>query len=146
MIPRNGSPSEIERILAHEYVHAIQYRTDFVDRARESGIWRVMTEGSAVYVEDVYTRAFLGFSTIERRCEGYRTGTPYERYAAQPYCFGGQYFAETLDSPTELLSPNTTLPTTTEQVLHPGTAEGPTNLSVVDGTPSGWYTPASMDR
>ncbi len=146
MIPRNGSPSEIERILAHEYVHAIQYRTDFVDRARESGIGRVMIEGSAVYVEDVYTREFLGFSTIERRCEGYRTGTPYERYAAQPYCFGGQYFAERLDSPTELLSPNTTLPTTTEQVLHPGTTEGPANLSVVDETPSDWYTPASMDR
>ncbi|MFW5935006.1 MAG: hypothetical protein ACOCQL_04070 [Halolamina sp.] len=146
MIPRNGSPSEITRILAHEYVHAIQYRTDFVDRARESGIWRVMTEGSAVYVEDVYTREFLGFSAIERRCDGYRTGTPYERYAAQPYCFGGQYFAERLDSPTELLSPNTTLPTTTEQVLHPGTTEGPANLSVVDETPSDWYTPASMDR
>lgn len=146
MVPRNGSPADIERILAHEYVHAVQYRAGFVDRARESGIGRVLVEGSAVYVEDVYTRQFLGFSAIERRCEAYRNGTPYERYAAQPYCFGGQYFAETLDSPAELLSPDTTLPTTTEQVLHPGTADEPAKLTVVDETPSDWYTPASMDR
>jgi len=146
MVPRDGTPPEIERVLAHEYVHAIQYQTDFVDRAGESGIWRVMMEGSAVYAENVYTREFLGFSTIERRCERYRTGTPYERYVGQPYCFGGQYFAETLDSPNDLLDPGLRLPNTTEQVLHPASTDRPANLTVVDETPTDWYTPASMDR
>ena len=144
IVPRNGSPTEIERVLAHEYVHAIQYQTDFV--ARESGIARVITEGSAVYAENVYTLEYFGFSTIERRCEGYRNGTPYERYAAQPYCFGGQYFAETLDSPAELLSSEIALPNTSEQVLHPESTEAPTNLTVVDETPTDWSTPASMNR
>lgn len=153
--PQNQSVDQVTRLLAHEYVHAIQYRsvggnrTIFLDRVTEresSGVQRALIEGSAVYVEDAYTHRYLGFSATERRCAEYRNGTPYERYAAQPYCFGGRYFAETLDSPAELLSPDTTLPNTTEQVLHPESNEPPANLTVVDDTPTDWYTPASMDR
>lgn len=155
IIPRNGSPAQVARILAHEYVHAVQYRADsesqtrFIDRvsARE-GVWvqRALIEGSAVYVEDVYTKQFLGFSALDRRCAEYVEGTPHERYQAQPYCFGGRYFAEQLDSPSDLFSPTTALPNTTEQVLHPGTAEPPANLTVIDETSTDWSTPASFRR
>mgnify|MGYP000176886546 CR=1 FL=1 len=153
--PRNGSTAQVTRILAHEYVHAVQFRqvdgnrTEFLDRIsrRDSlGIQRTLIEGSAVAVEDAYTREYLGFSAIERRCTEYRNGTPYERYAGQAYCFGGRYFAETLDSPSEVLTPNTTLPNTTEQLLHPETTGQPANLTVVDETPTDWHTPASFDR
>lgn len=153
--PRDGSAAQVARILAHEYVHAVQFqrvsadRTSFLDRAteRESfDVQRALIEGSAVYVEDAYTRRFLGFSAIERRCAEYRNGTPYERYAGGAYCFGGRYFAARLDSPSELLSPNTTLPNTTEQLLHPGTEEPPATLAVVDETPIDWSTPASFPR
>ncbi|KPN31139.1 hypothetical protein SY89_01882 [Halolamina pelagica] len=153
--PGNGSVAQVTRILAHEYVHVVQFRrvdgnrTVFLDRVsdRESfGIQRALIEGSAVYLEDAYTRQFLGFSAIERRCGEYRNGTHYERYAGQAYCFGGQYFAAQLDSPGEAFSPNTRLPNTTEQLLHPGTTEPPANLTVVDETPTDWYTPASFAR
>lgn len=153
--PRNGSAEAVARILAHEYVHAVQFRfgpgndSGFVGEIAERdglSIQRALLEGSAVYVEDAYTRRFLGFSAIERRCEEYEQGTPYERYAGQAYCFGGRYFAAQLDSPGDLLSPTATLPNTTEQVLHPETTDEPTNLTVVDETPSNWYTPASFDR
>jgi len=153
--PRNASTAQVRRILAHEYVHAVQFRrvgenrTTLLDRvaARESfGAQRAIIEGSAVYVEDTFTRQFLGFSAIEERCAEYENGTPYERYAGQAYCFGGRYFASQLDSPSEILSPNTSLPNTTEQVLHPGSTEPPANLTIVDETPSDWYTPASFSR
>ncbi|WP_154018247.1 hypothetical protein [Halolamina sediminis] len=153
--PRNGSTAQVTRILAHEYVHAVQSqryrsnRSSLVGQAteRESfGIRRALVEGSAVYVEDAYTRQFLGFSAIERRCAEYRNGTAYERYAGQAYCFGGQYFSSQLDSPSELLSSNVTLPNTTEQLLHPGTSDPPANLTVVDETPADWSTPASYPR
>ncbi|MFD1526574.1 hypothetical protein [Halolamina salina] len=153
--PRNGSTAQVTRILAHEYVHAVQFqrasenRTTFLDRVTERdsfGIRRALIEGSAVYVEDAYTRRFLGFSAIERRCAEYRNGTAYERYAGQAYCFGGRYFATQLDSPSELLSSNVTLPNTTEQLLHPGTSDPPANLTVVDETPADWSTPASYPR
>jgi hypothetical protein len=155
IVPRNGSPAQVARILAHEYVHAVQYRADggnqtrFIDRVstRES-IWvqAAILEGSAVYVEDVYTKRFLGFSALDQRCAEYLEGPPHERYQAQPYCFGGRYFAAQLDSPSDLFSPTTALPNTTEQVLHPGTAEPPANLTVVDETGTDWSTPASFRR
>ena len=153
--PRNGSVAQVTRILAHEYVHAVQFRqvngnrTTFLDRVSEREsflLQRALIEGSAVYVEDAYTREYLGFSAIERRCAEYRNGSAYERYAGGAYCFGGQYFAAQSDSPSELFSSNTTLPNTTEQLLHPGTTEPPANLTVVDETPIGWYTPASFQR
>lgn len=155
IVPRNGSPAQVARILAHEYVHAVQYRADggnqtrFIDRvSTREGIWLqgAILEGSAVYVEDVYTRRFLGFSALDQRCAEYLEGTPHERYQAQPYCFGGRYFAAQLDSPSDLFSPTTALPNTTEQVLHPGTAEPPANLTVVDETSTDWSTPASFRR
>ena len=152
--PRNGSVAQVTRVLAHEYVHAVQFRppTDrptFLDRVSEREsflLQRALIEGSAVYVEDAYTREYLGFSAIEQRCAEYRNGSAYERYAGQAYCFGGQYFAAQSDSPNGLFSDNTTLPNTTEQLLHPETTEPPANLTVVDETPTGWYTPASFAR
>ena len=153
--PRNGPPAQVARILAHEYVHAVQFRADsgkqtrFVDRlsARE-GTWvrRAIIEGSATYIEDVYTKQFLGFSALDQRCAEYVEGTPHERYQAQPYCFGGRYFAAQVDSPRDFFSPTTALPNTTEQVLHPGTAEPPANLTVIDETSTDWSTPASFGR
>lgn len=146
LVPRNASRTDVERVLAHEYVHAVQYRTGVWDRAMNAGAPRAALEGGAVYVEDVYTREFHGYSAIDKRCERYRNGTPYERYTSRLYCFGGQYFAETLDSPSDLFDPDLRMPNTTEQVLHPETTDGPTNLTVVDETPTDWYTSASFDR
>lgn len=146
LIPRNGSPAEIERVLAHEFVHAIQYQSDLVDRAGGSQVRSAIIEGSAVYAEEQYTREFLGFSAIERRCERYQNGTPYDRYVVDSYCFGGRYFAEKLDSPADLLDADRRFPNTSEQVLHPGSTEAPTNLKVVDETPTNWSTGATMDR
>lgn len=155
IVPRDSSSAQVARVLAHEYVHAIQYRTDsenqteFVDRAfARKGFWvsRALMEGSAVYVEDAYTQQFLGFSAIDQRCAEYVEGTPYERYQAQPYCFGGRYFAAQFDSPSDLFSPTTTLPNTTEQVLHPDTDEPPANLTVIDRSRADWNTPASFRR
>lgn len=153
--PRNQSVEQVTRLLAHEYVHAVQYRsvdgnrTGFIDRvAARDGLLlqRAIVEGSAVYVEDAYTRQYLGFSATERRCAEYRNGTPYDRYSAQPYCFGARYFAAQSDAPSAPFDSDTRLPNTTEQVLHPGTTEPPAALTVVDGTPSEWSTPASFQR
>jgi len=153
--PQNDPPAQVARILAHEYVHVVQFQADsgnqtrFIERlsARE-GIWiqRAIIEGSAVYVEDVYTKQFLGFSALDQRCAEYVEGTPHERYQAQPYCFGGRYFAAQVDSPRDLFSPTTAFPNTTEQVLHPGTTEPPANLTVIDETSTDWSTPASFRR
>lgn len=149
MVPRNGTPEQIARVLAHEYAHAIQHQTEFVNRSaarEEFRIYRALIEGSASYVGDAYAREYLGFSALEQRCTRYLEGSPYARYVGQAYCFGGRYFGETLDSPSELLSTETSLPNTTEQVLHPGTTDPPANLTVVDETPTDWQTPASFQR
>ncbi len=149
IVPRNGSDAQIARVLAHEYVHAIQYQTEFVNRSStREGFWISwsLIEGSASYVADAYAREYLGFSSLDRRCERYREGSPYARYVDQIYCPGGRYFDQTLESPNALLSPNTTLPNTTEQLLHPGTNDPPANLTVVDETPIDWSTPSAFDR
>lgn len=133
LLTQNGSSTEIERILAHEYVHAIQDRIGFLDRSaarNRSAVKRALAEGSAMYVEDTYAREFLGFSSIDRECSEYMNGTPHVRYINGPYCLGGKYFSERLDSPSDLSNPDLSLPSTTEQMLHPGKTEPPANLSV----------------
>lgn len=144
--PRNGSRNNVERILVHEFAHAIQSRIGLNERAPHGAAHGSVIEGGAVYIEDTYTREFLGFSSIERRCERYRNGSPYARNWQQSYCFGGEYFAETLDSPSDFLDPDLRLPNTTEQVLHPESTDQPRNLTVVDKTPRDWTTPATMER
>jgi hypothetical protein len=133
LLTRNASATELERILAHEFVHAVQRRVGLLDRASRAdsfGVEQAVVEGAAMYVENAYAREFLGFSSLERTCAAYADGTPYSRYINGPYCYGGQYFAAQLDSPSEVANPDLRLPNTTEQVLHPETTDSPSNLTV----------------
>ncbi|WP_435115904.1 hypothetical protein [Halolamina sp. C58] len=145
LLTRNGSATELERILAHEFVHAIQDQIGLLERADDTESFaaeRAIVEGSAVYVENFYTREFLRFSSLDRTCAEYANGTPYARYVNAPYCYGGQYFAARLDSPSELSNRDLRLPNTTEQVLHPEATDSPSNLTVT----TGWEATAERDR
>ena len=136
LLTRNGSATELERILAHEFVHAIQDQAGLLERADDTesvAVERAIVEGAAMYVENAYAREFLGFSSLDWTCAEYANGTPHSRYINGPYCYGGQYFVAQLDSPSEVANPDLPLPNTTEQVLHPRTTDSPVSLTVTTG-------------
>lgn len=145
ILTRNGSATELERILAHEFVHAVQDQTGLLDRAAGAdspAVEQAIVEGAAMYAEDAYTREFLGFSSLHRTCEEYAIGSSHSRYINGPYCFGGQFFASELRSPSGITGSDLELPNTTEQVLHPETTDQPAKLTVT----TDWEATAEQDR
>lgn len=135
-------PVPVEYTLAHEYVHVIQFRRDVFDRFRdtygltadESVTARGVTEGTAVYVADVYWRHHIAHGPrpagdVERI---HRNTSGYTWYAASPYYFGYLYAAARLDAPADISRIYKDPPRTTEELIHrlPPGSEPPADLRV----------------
>lgn len=148
-----------EIVLAHEYVHTVQFRTDAfrsIGRAYDvlgPGPRQASTatiEGAATYLEEVYARQHLEDypSPIRLELDAYaRTENPGRKYLVAPYAFGGRYLQQRLDSPANLSAAYERPPRTTEAVIHglePG-AEPPVPLSVTTNG-SEWYAIGSDKR
>lgn len=153
-IAANRTAAEV--VLAHEYVHAVQYRSGAVETVRrELGIsqWSAVTgvpldtwitylsvlEGGAVYATDAYWRAHVRTgerpgATLVRR---YRAATGGAQLVLAPYYFGRRYVESRVDSPTALGRVYRRPPRTSEQVLHglrPGEEPpAPLSVTVADG-------------
>lgn len=127
----------IERTLAHEYVHVVQFDRGAVERLRDAApdayvgttdarlARRSLLEGGAVYVADVYTERYLEGTRTEsaQLRELYPQASAGTRYFWAPYFYGSRYVADQVDSPAGLLALYADAPLTTEQVLHDETPE-----------------------
>lgn len=149
--PGAGPPGVVERTLAHEFAHTIQYQANlfpWLDRLRTERVltdqrktYRALQEGGAVFVADAYAHRYLDVrnnSAFVR--ERYREGGPAYRSALAPYLFGKQYVAHTIDSPSNLSTVYEQYPRTTEQLLHNYTREEEPekNLTVSASGGSSW--------
>lgn len=134
-IVRERAPAELESILVHEYVHAIQYQRGWAygnepRSARSEPLLRAAYfEGMAEHASWQYERAHLNRSTKAELSEWHASATTYERYSRSPYVHGPTYFENRLDDPTNLSAMSDDWPESWEQVLH-DTEEGPQELSV----------------
>jgi hypothetical protein len=147
--PGAGSAAAVERVLAHEFAHTIQYQANmlpWLDRLRtrrietdQAKVYRSLQEGGAVYVADAYTERYLDTETNSAFVRHqYEQGGATYRSALAPYLFGTQYVAHVIDSPANLSTVYRTYPRTTEQLIHNVTrAEEPeANLSVAASAPA----------
>ncbi|USZ69171.1 hypothetical protein NGM10_05380 [Halorussus salilacus] len=151
--PGDGSSAEVERVLAHEFVHLIQYRASMlpwmsaIDQPRLTHD-RLQTrltlmEGGAVFVTDAYAEQYLDDQDpAERIADRYEDGSAGAKYFYARYHFGYRYVDDEIDSPTNLASVYEDGPNTTEQLLH-GYApdeEPPADLSVSVNESGTWST------
>jgi hypothetical protein len=133
--PADGTPAEVERVLAHEFAHTIQFRTgmlpwlDRLDQPRlttDRILARVMLkEGGAVYVADAYTQRHLNDVETQSAviAERFRSGNATEKLFWGWYHYGERYVDGRIDDPNELSTVYDSHPVTTEQVLHGYTRE-----------------------
>jgi hypothetical protein len=137
-------PAFLEHVLAHEFTHTVQFRRGYIGRvtaATDPGpdgrfASTAVIEGAATYTEDRYWLSYM----VDRAAPGqrpargverrYRNSDGAARYSFAPYWFGYRYAEATVDAPTELPEIYADPPLTSEQVLHPGTDEGPVPLRV----------------
>lgn len=128
----------LERVLAHEYVHVVQFRTGAVravrlatDRTFDGRMAsRATIEGAAVFGADAYWARYLGNGTRPRADARalYEGTTGAGRLSAAPYLFGYRHAAARVDDPANLSTVYRDPPTTSEQLLHPAVTEGPATL------------------
>lgn len=152
VVPNNGSDSELERVLAHEFVHVLQYQEEWQSHLRRSNasadanralLGRCLSEGSATYVTDEYVQRYsvdVEPNTALVR-DGYLGANGAEKYFYAPYYFCSRYIHSRLDSPTNVTDVYRDPPVTTEQVIHNYTPqeELPKELGVtVDETNTSW--------
>ncbi len=137
-------PAFLEHVLAHEFTHTVQFRRGYIGRVTAATgsdpdgrfTSTAVIEGAATYTEDRYWLAYVVDRAApgERPARGverrYRNSDGAARYSFAPYWFGYRYAAATVDSPAELPEVYADPPLTSEQVLHPGTDEGPVPLRV----------------
>lgn len=128
--PADGTPDEIERVLAHEFVHTIQFRTgmlpwlDRLDQPRlttDRILARVMLkEGGAVSVTDAYSQRYQDDVETQSAliAERFRSGNATEKLFWGWYHYGVRYVDGRIDGPNELSTVYDSHPITTEQVLH----------------------------
>lgn len=149
-----GPSAFVERRLAHEFVHVVQFRDGLVrpptryDEPTTTDwvlTWRALVEGGAVYVTDAYVDRHMPGARSQSAvlAETYRDPkTAGTRVSLAPYVFGVQYVEQRASSPADLGDLYEDPPNTTEQILHPGTKTGePTrSLSTTLETPDGWTT------
>ncbi|MFD1586834.1 hypothetical protein ACFR9U_07555 [Halorientalis brevis] len=140
--PGEGSPQEVERVLAHEFTHSIQFQANmfpWLDELRtgrvttdEAKTLRALQEGGAVYVTDAYTQQYLDVQRNSAFAREYMSKSPTHWSALAPYYFGSQYVASRIDSPQQLSNVYDNRPNTTEQILHNETRreEPPADLAV----------------
>jgi len=145
-----GRESVLERTMAHEFVHTVQFRQGAFRRTQRAlGVDRTPTrdtyltyvsvlEGAAVYVAETYDRRYLpgDWATITDG-ERYRSSPANVKYRIARYYFGGRYLQHRYDSPANVSAVYDDPPETTEQLLHNDTEgfEDPRslNLSVEPG-------------
>lgn len=152
VFPNNGTEPELERVLAHEFAHVIQYQKGWQSKLHESSVevdanervlTRCLAEGSATYLTDKYVRRYP--VDVEPYTEfvkkEYLTANGTRKYSVGLYYFCSRYFHSRLDSPDNVTEVYRDPPVTTEQVIHnytPG-EELPTDLDVtVDETDTSW--------
>ncbi|UPV73797.1 hypothetical protein M0R89_14775 [Halorussus limi] len=140
-----GRERALERTMAHEFVHTIQFRQNAfvrmqwaldVDRrpTRDTVLtYSSVVEGAAVFVADAYDRRYLAgdwasITTTER----YRSAPASVKYSIARYYFGSRYLSHRFDSPRNLSAVYDDPPRTTEQILHNDTdgSEMPLSLSL----------------
>ncbi len=127
------SPTEAAtaRLLAHEFVHYVQFRTNgttavrrAVDPSTTDGrfVTRAVLEGAAVHAADAYVERYLPETRPNSALypsvrAAYPPGS-YQRYVTAGYVEGTEYVAERVDSPANLSAVYERPPTTSEQVIH----------------------------
>jgi hypothetical protein len=144
-----GDAVYVEHVLAHEYVHVVQFRERVVSTLGlvfggsidESAAERAVVEGAATYVQERYWRTYQteGRSPAAGVAASHRNATGLSRYAFAPYRFGYAYVNASVDSPARLNRVYRSMPRTTEAVLHPGRGDALVSLDVrvADG-PGEW--------
>ncbi|MFB6135625.1 MAG: hypothetical protein ABEJ04_02600 [Halobacteriaceae archaeon] len=125
-----GPPARVEQVLAHEFVHATQFRTNMLpwlsalDQPRltmDLVQARVaLVEGAAVYVTDAYTSEHLDGAAAQtaRVADEYEAADAGGKLFYARYLFGSRYVASRVDSPANVSAAYRHYPRTTEQVLH----------------------------
>ncbi|WP_435116172.1 hypothetical protein [Halolamina sp. C58] len=138
-----------ETTLAHEFLHVVQFSTDWrdtlVSALSEGRQWTydvrktrdLVVEGAATHVESEYRRAFMPSSEPLSYAGRYRNATAWNRLVLAPYRYGHVYVEERLDAGDELAAVHTDPPNSTEQVLH-GTDDPITPLNVTAGAVGEW--------
>ncbi|MFB6143050.1 MAG: hypothetical protein ABEJ30_06875 [Halorientalis sp.] len=124
--PGDGSSGAVERTLAHEFTHVVQYERgmlpDWTPRTTDRRkTLAALREGGAVYVADVYAHRYLAVRNNSALVRELRRRSPTHRSALAPYHFGARYVAARIDDPAALPTVYRSPPRTTEQVIHGGT-------------------------
>jgi hypothetical protein len=145
-----GREAALERTMAHEFVHTVQFRQEAFGRTqraldatrtptRDTYLTYVsVLEGAAVYVAETYDHRYLAgdWATITDG-KRYRDSPAEVKYRIARYYFGERYLRHRYDSPANVSRVYDDPPETTEQLLHNDTAasEEPRslNLSVEPG-------------
>ena len=126
---QDGQTSRIrtEQLLVHEFVHYIRAeraataRTGLNARNPDTAATRrSISEGTAVYLTEVYTEKHLpgGTSPVNRSARIYRNAEGVYRHYTAPYLFGARYVANRADSPNDLPTLYESPPRTTAEVMH----------------------------
>lgn len=149
-----GDP-RVESILAHEYVHTVQFRENAIGAIRSATDYTLdgrlasngAIEGAAVFGANAYWEQYIetGVSPADDAARLYRNSTGRGRLTAAAYALGYEHVAARVDDPSRLDSVYRTPPTTTEQLLHPGVQEGPRELTAEVGETE-WLASASNQR
>ena len=160
LAPGEASAGRVERTLAHEFVHVVQFDRGVVSRlpdrlpsARASTtdgeyVVRSLVEGAATYVSTRYTRRYQPavepeHETLTRIYADASVGT---RLFWGAYYHGARYVAASVDSTRDLQSVYADPPVTTEQLVH-HTRDPPTPLTVgVADTDSAWVGDSTDSR
>ncbi|WP_135807162.1 hypothetical protein [Halorussus marinus] len=152
--PANHTAASIEWVLAHEYVHYVQFKNRRSAELRRalprsttdtSFVVRSVIEGAAVFATDAYLRRYADgdrlnsefYTAYDRRlAPGSR-----QRYANRQYIAGHRYVASRIDSPARLAAVYERPPRTSEQVLHgypPGAEPARSLPATANATGSAW--------
>ncbi|WP_435195159.1 hypothetical protein [Natronomonas sp. EA1] len=130
----NQTATELETILAHEYVHIVQRRSGVHDRLGRrvvdgstdtaiaaSGV----TEGAATYTAQAYWDRHIKTGESPRAAieRAYANATGARKYLLARYYFGVRYIDQRVDDPSELDSVYEAPPESSEALIH-----GPTEV------------------
>ncbi|PSQ21614.1 hypothetical protein BRD06_11110 [Halobacteriales archaeon QS_9_67_15] len=135
VMPKNASEAQVRTLLAHEFVHWLQFHSDvadtsgfggFVDDTDSSQVAAGLVEGASVYITDAYVERYMNVSwnqTGELRAQ-YKQGPAGRRLFRARYLYGAQYIHSTVENPRNvswLYDESTPTPVTSEQLID-GTA------------------------
>ena len=137
----------VERVLAHEFVHFVQQRTDSFSAVADGNAAettdehitkRSVEEGVAMYAEAVYADRYLDGQEDEHRPRFAEIDTAL-RFSRAPYHYGEQYVETQIDDPAdhELLYENP--PENSGAILHGELTDGPSIELSID-LPSSWHS------